>query len=298
MHASEIVVTKDQRLQALASQPAYRPQDLVHWTGLRLAQFRLPERVHDRHIHGAHPIITLLRSGRTESHLRYGQREVNTQCRAGELMCYRGGLEIEQARWQASDATLLSVELDPQRLLHCEQGDERLAPPVLVGAPRFSDARLAATLQALWDEVIAGCPRGRLYVDSLSLGLASQVHTRFGALQPDRREAAARLTPAQRAHVQAFIEAHLGEPIGLVELAQAAGLSRYHFARLFRNTLGHSPYQHVLQQRVARARRLLRNRALSLSEVALRTGFASQAHFSDTCRRLLGSTPGELRARG
>lgn len=297
MSSPQILVERNRQSQALATLPAYRPEDLAHWTGLRLAQFRMPEAVTDRHIHAPHPIITLLRSGRTQSRLRYGRREVDTRCRAGELMCYRGGMEIDHAQWQASDAVMLSVELDPARLLHCEDGDERLAAPQLVGAPRFADPRLAESVAALWDEVLAGCPRGRLYTDSLSLGLASQVHTRFGMLGEDRLARASQLHPAQRRHVADYIRAHLGEPIGLQDLARAAGLSRFHFARLFRNTWGHSPYQHVLQQRLQHARHLLRASALPLAEVALRCGSSSQAHFTAACRRLLGATPGELRAR-
>jgi AraC family transcriptional regulator len=298
MPDNQIVVAKNNQQEALGLSPAHDLHALAHWTGLKISHFHMPEQVVDRHVLGQHPVITLVKAGRTHSRLQYGAQDVSTQCEEGDLMCYRGGMEISRAQWRTHGAQLLSIELDPARMLACEDGDARLASPTLTGAPRFNDARLRALMLALWDEVVAGCPRGRLYTDSISLGLAGHVHARFGVLTEDRREARAQLTSAQLNRVNEYLRAHLGEPLGLHDLARVAGQSRFHFARLFRNTVGHSPHQHVLRERVQRAHSLLVGTSLPLSEIALRTGFSSQSHFSDTCRRLLGATPSSLRLQG
>lgn len=99
------------------------------------------------------------------------------------------------------------------------------------------------------------------------------------------------LSPIQLNAVLTYIEAHLGEPLGISALATQANLSVYHFCRLFKRTTGVSPYQYILSQRVERAKALLPDANLSLATVALSCGFASQSHLTRHFRRATGSTP-------
>ncbi|MEY4561415.1 MAG: hypothetical protein RLZZ618_692 [Pseudomonadota bacterium] len=298
---NEIYVMKEGQRSRLAWQPAYRAQDLAHWAGLKIVRFGMPDEVIDRRVLAPHPVVTLLCQGQTSSRLRYGLQDVTTQCRANDLMCYSGGKEIDYAHWHSRNAMLVSVELDPARLSELEAGDTRFTQKPLVGAPKFNDPDLAAVIRALWREVQTGCPKGRLYTDALSLGLAAHVHRRFGTLEnslrDDRLEARSRLTTSQLRRIDDYIRLHLGDSIGLADLANEAGLSRYHFTRLFSNTVGVSPYQHVLQKRLERAYHLLMSTTTPVAEVALAAGFSSQSHFTTVCKRLMGATPRQLRER-
>lgn len=76
-----------------------------------------------------------------------------------------------------------------------------------------------------------------------------------------------------------YIHTHLDEEIRVTELADIVDMSRYHFANLFKQTMGISPYQYVLRQRVEQAKRLLKQQDLSLAEIASACGFANQSHF-------------------
>ncbi|CAN7435528.1 helix-turn-helix transcriptional regulator [Rhizobacter sp. LjRoot28] len=295
MQDHHIWVSKSDRLAPLATEPAYRPENLAHWTGVRIVRYRMPAEVHDRHVRADHPILTLMCQGRASARLRMGLDDSSTEYRAFDMMCYSGRREITSAQWKASEATLISVELDPARLVAVDGGDARFARDTLDGTPRFTDPDLAALILALWKEVHAGCPQGKLFTDSLTLGLAAYAHRRFGRLADDRREAGAVLAVAQLRRVEDYIRIHLADSIGLADLAREAGLSRYHFCRLFQNTVGRSPYQHVLRERLIRAHTLLSGTSLSIAEVALAVGFSSQSHFAAVCRRVLGRSPRELR---
>jgi AraC family transcriptional regulator len=92
-----------------------------------------------------------------------------------------------------------------------------------------------------------------------------------------------------------FVQAHLSQNLSLDALAQHTGYSTYHFARLFRSTLGESPHQYVLRQRVERAHELLKRPDLPLVEVALATGFAHQSHLTQQFKRHFGVTPSAYR---
>jgi AraC family transcriptional regulator len=78
-------------------------------------------------------------------------------------------------------------------------------------------------------------------------------------------------------------------------LAREAGLSPAHFARAFKESVGRAPHQHLLAIRLERARRLLDAPDSALSDVAFRTGFADQSHFTRFFKRRFGVTPGALR---
>ncbi|MGY4828404.1 helix-turn-helix domain-containing protein [Sphaerotilaceae bacterium SBD11-9] len=293
----QIQITRNRQTAALGSHAVSQPDMLAGWTGLRIVRYRPPADFTDRHILSRHPILTLMCAGQLQSHMRIGRHELRNQVRTNELMFYSGGKEIDYAHMQATDATLISLELDPARLRMLDPDDGRFGERPLAGEPRFADAELGGLLRTLWAEGQAGCPQGRLFVDSLCLGLAMHVHRRFGQVQPDHREARARLTMAQLRRIDHYIAEHLDQPIGLADLALEVGLSRFHFTRLFRNTVGHSPYQHVIRKRLERGYQLLMGSELSVADVALSAGFSSQAHFASLCRRELGATPKGLRER-
>ncbi len=115
---------------------------------------------------------------------------------------------------------------------------------------------------------------------------------------PARRAHA--IAPRRLAEVKAFIEANLAGDITLADMAAAAGLSRFHFARAFKRDTGLSPHAFLIARRVELARRRLQEEDLPLEAVAAATGFGSTAHLTSAVRRVTGATPAQWRraARG
>lgn len=85
--------------------------------------------------------------------------------------------------------------------------------------------------------------------------------------------------------------------IDLAGLAAAAGLSKYHFLRLFAATYGLTPRAYVSQRRIERAQDLLRCTGLTVTEVCHAVGFCSLGSFSSRFRALVGETPRQFQAR-
>jgi len=94
-----------------------------------------------------------------------------------------------------------------------------------------------------------------------------------------------------------YIREHPTVSFSLDELAAVAGLSRHHFARVFRAVTGESPVRYVERTRIDYAMLLLASGNLSLSEVAVAVGFSDQSHFTRRFRAYAGLTPGQFRAR-
>ncbi len=88
-----------------------------------------------------------------------------------------------------------------------------------------------------------------------------------------------------------YIEANLSEPLQLSAIAGAACMSRFHFARTFREQTGLSPMEYLRMRRIERARHLLRTEGQRVCQVASALGFYDQSHFVRWFRRSLGCTP-------
>jgi len=136
---------------------------------------------------------------------------------------------------------------------------------------------------------------GRLYVESLATALAIHLLRNYGAGMPHRARHKGGLPPAQLGRVVEYIDAHLSDDLGLVELAAVTGLSPHHFGEAFKAATGTPPHRYVIEQRVDRARELLQDLERTISEVAYEVGFSSQSHLTFNFRRLTGLTPGRFR---
>jgi AraC family transcriptional regulator len=90
---------------------------------------------------------------------------------------------------------------------------------------------------------------------------------------------------------------HIQKHIALDELSHVAGVSRFHFGRLFRASTGMTPMRYLESCRIELARKLLRERILSMAEIAIAVGCADQSHFIKRFRRHAGCTPGQYAAQ-
>jgi len=88
-----------------------------------------------------------------------------------------------------------------------------------------------------------------------------------------------------------FLEAHTTEPITLAQVADAAHVSRYHFCRLFRNSTGLRFTEYLSRLRIERAKILLRDPSLRISEIAYGVGFGSISQFNASFRKCVGQSP-------
>ncbi|WP_339384517.1 helix-turn-helix transcriptional regulator [Oscillatoria sp. FACHB-1407] len=88
-----------------------------------------------------------------------------------------------------------------------------------------------------------------------------------------------------------YINANLQQNIKLQDLANVAGMSQYYFCRLFRDSIGMTPHQYVRHQRIERAKQLLKQQHLSISDIAIQCGFANQSHFTRLFSKFTHTTP-------
>jgi AraC family transcriptional regulator len=172
------------------------------------------------------------------------------------------------------------------------------APPriELFAAQESDDKVLRHLMMSLIRTADEGGPLSPPFLDSIGTTFAAHL---IGQYARKHRSPAKRslspLAPWRLKRATSFVEANLAQPITLVDLSAAAGLSRMHFAAQFRTAIGVSPHTYVLQRRVEAAKLLLQDPQQTIRRVAVTVGFKSEAHFVNVFRRLVGDSPGRWR---
>lgn len=92
-----------------------------------------------------------------------------------------------------------------------------------------------------------------------------------------------------------YVSQHYREPVTMVDIAKAAGLSTYRIAHLVKQQTGKSLIQHVLFLRISEARRLLNEKDMNCAEIALELGFCDQSYFTRQFRKFTGVSPARYR---
>jgi AraC family transcriptional regulator len=141
-------------------------------------------------------------------------------------------------------------------------------------------------------------PLDDIQASTLAHGLAEHVVRRYCGMTFGRSDRPpGRLDRATLDRVVELVEAHLADTLTVSDLASAAALSPFHFARAFKASTGLAPHQFVTSQRMERAKTLFLHTPLSVPEVAYTVGYSNVSHFRRMFHRCTGFQPADLRPR-
>ncbi len=202
------------------------------------------------------------------------------------------------ARWDGDDR-LLQIRIASHFIKQVAGEALAMNPDQLEILPEFRtrDPQIEAIALMLLTELQQDNLGGKLYLDSLANILGVHLLRRYTASQPYLSVYKGGLPQYQLLQVLDYIHDHLEQDIKLADLAKLLGMSQYHFSYLFKQTIGTSPHQYLLQQRVERAKQLLKQQPdQSIMEIALECGFNSHSHLSKQFRQFTGITPTAYRA--
>ena len=204
-------------------------------------------------------------------------------------VCITPVQHLHAVRWQ-EEMEVLSLTLEPKFVTQAVQESVNPNQVELMMHRGQKDPLIREILFALKADLEAGCPSGRLYGEAMGTALAVHLLKHYSIATPIAVYEDG-LPQHKLTQVLEYIQSYLDQDIKLADLAELVGMSQYYFCRLFKQSMGVSPHQFVLQQRIERAKQLLQQKNLAIADVTLLCGFKNQSHLTTLFRKFTGVTP-------
>jgi AraC family transcriptional regulator len=230
---------------------------------------------------------------------RLGKRNFEGKVQAGEVAIIPAGTSWSCQADSSHLSNTLLLFLRPL-LVRSAVEEFDLLQNKLTFTPQigFKSKHIRHIAMSLLDELNEPNVVGRLYADSLAIGLAMQLIRRYSSLR-NVQFGHGGMAPYKLRKAIGLIDRHLAEEeegrVGLRAIAKEIGMSYFHFSRAFKQSMGMTPTNYIAERRIERAKKLMKETDLAISEIALRSGFSSQSHFTTSFRRLSGVTPRTFR---
>lgn len=265
------------------------------WGGLGVVYLRLDASTFPEHQHRQIQVSVPVGSVSAEARWRTTSGELRQQrVHPGEA-CVIPSSQPHTVWWDR-ETELVAFELDREFVTSAAHESLSGWRGDIVEKYGADDSAIRMLSLALQAEFHGGLAFGRVYLESLATVLAVHLvkHYAAGQTVPVRLYRGG-LTKQRLRRATEFMAEHLQRDVTLGEIANAVGVSRFHFARQLKQSTGFAPHQYLVQMRIERAKQLLSATTLPIIEIAHATGFRAQSHFTAVFRRHVGVTPGQFR---
>jgi len=186
-----------------------------------------------------------------------------------------------------------AIFLDPLAIADIARGETGSDLPEIRPQFAINDPVLRSLGTMLDAELFSDCRHSRVYAESLAAALAAQVFGRYSNRLSGLRVETLNKTQLRRSID--YIHANLHRDLTLTEIASVANMSKYHFAKSFRQMAGVAPHQYLVKLRIEKARKMLAHDTVSVEEIASRVGYTDKGNFSRQFLKIVGVSPSRYR---
>lgn len=274
--------------------PSVLSSENLGWNGIYVQQhqqpaWETPEYAHTRHMILIHSTEQPVQAERGFD----GHRQHELLAQGSNIAIVPASIQHQVSWNQESDFTLLF--LDPDFLVQVAY--ESISGDRIELMPQFAmhDPFIDQIGRSLTAELKSNRLGSRLFAGSLTTALSIHLLRNYASRQPTLAEQVGGLPQRKLQQAIAYMHDRLSENLSLAEIAGELNMSQYHFSRLFKQSMGISPYQYVMRLRIERAKYLLRTTSLTVIVIAQQTGFSNQNQLTIQFRKFTGTTPSNYR---
>ncbi|MEM7047336.1 MAG: AraC family transcriptional regulator [Pseudomonadota bacterium] len=200
-------------------------------------------------------------------------------------------------KWYAKSKVIV-ITLEPDKLEKFAQSELGilLTDTQLKDVPQFVDEDITQAAVMLMDALKSDVGSAVMF-ESFARIFLTKLIQKYGLERGDDIEFSKSFTSKHYKRVLDYIAKNYGQNIALEHMAAQAGISLFHFMRLFKQMIGQSPHQFVMTYRVEQAKKMLTDLERPMIDIAHACGFSDQAHFSRVFKQIQGDTPKQWRQR-
>jgi AraC family transcriptional regulator len=264
------------------------------WNGIVLELFRA--RDVDVIVKYCEPVVSLILRGTIKLFQSRGRHISQRMLHPGDIIITPVG-ESKVIR-HCEEADVLKVHLAPALLerVFADVRDVRSGDIELLDNFGTRDVHLESLATRLLAELKVEGFASSIYVQSLANELAVHLLRHYSTAKKVTEPMVVSLPQYKLRRAMEYINDSLREDLTLERISDELAMSPYRFARGFKQAAGLTPHRYVIQCRMERAKSLLRETELSITEIAYDIGYANQSHFSVVFHRFTGQTPRSYRS--
>ncbi|AYG59954.1 helix-turn-helix domain-containing protein [Rhizobium jaguaris] len=211
----------------------------------------------------------------------------HTAAEHGTISVVAAGAQVDIATKELRYLRLLTLSVDPSMFTRPVRDAVSFLNKTRLS---FGDHDGLALAELIAEELRAPGVNDTLYLESLTSALLVAL-SRVDAQKTKPRYVRGGLAPTHLRRAQELMLQEDAQPLKLQDVAKELDISQAHLSRAFKMSTGQSPHQWLIERKIAKAKALLVEGEMALSEIALKLGFCDQAHFTRAFRKSTGLTP-------
>jgi len=285
----------EENILRIAQALPYKTSCRLNWSGIEVHRYRLQPHEAPEHTFPQLAVFLPHTSRPVRMEVRLAGLRVAAELAEGVISIAPPGV-IRSSKYEGS-GEVTAIFLDPLTIAEIATAQVEIERFEILPQFAIRDSLIHQIGTALDAELLSDWPAPRIYAESLGVALAAHILVKYSS-KTSARPQGNTLSKTQLRRSIEFIHENLQADVSLGEIAAAANMSKYHFAKSFRRAIGIAPHRYLVKLRMEKARNLLSSDDLSIEEIANRVGYDDKSHFSAQFRKIVGTTPHRYRRGG
>jgi len=288
----QVRVMKEEDIFQIAHALPYKTSCRLNWCGIEVHRYRLQPHEAPEHTYPQLTIFLPHTAKPVKLEMRLAGSRITGEISEGVVTIAPPGLPRSTKLEGSGEVT--AIFLDPLTIAEIARAQTEIDSFEIPPQFAIRDSLIYQIGTALDTELLSDWPGPRVYAESLGNALAAHILAKYSS-KGSPQLPGNRLSKTQLRRSIDFIHENLQADVSLGEIAAAANMSMYHFAKSFRRAVGVAPHKYLVKLRMEKARDLLMSDDLSVEEIANRVGYADKGHFAAQFLKIVGTTPHRYR---